>query len=374
MSSPAPSHVLHVTFDMRIGGTEQVIRNLIEASDVEHTRMSIFCIEEPLGPWGEDLRLAGVDIASYARRAGLDLRLILALRRHLKEHDVDVLHCHQYTPWVYGAFAGAGTRAKVIFTEHGRFHPDSASAKRRYVNPILAWLTQSITAISAATRQALIDYEYLSAEKISVIYNGIRPLTPDPTAALALREELGIPKDATVLGSIARFDPIKNHQMMLKAFRLIVDVHPKSRLLLVGDGEERTAIEAEIDALDLSENVILPGYISQPAVWLEAMDVFLLSSFSEGTSMTLLEAMSLGKPCVVTDVGGNPEIILNGKTGLVTPSDNRGLFAAAINHLIEDPALHKEMATRARERFEQSFTSSAMAHRYRDAYDTFSKT
>lgn len=360
---------MHVTYDMRIGGTEQVIRNLIEACDAQLTRMSIFCVEEPLGPWGEELRANGIAIYSCARQPGFDFQVLRALRKCIREKQVDVLHCHQYTPWVYGALASLGLRKKVIFTEHGRFHPDSASSKRRYINPLLARVTQHITAISEATKQALVAYEYLPGERIKVIYNGIRGLAPQVESAAQLRKELKIVNGAPVLGTIARFDPIKNHSMMLRAFKAVLEEHPEARLLLVGDGEERPTIERLVEDLDLENHVTLPGYIPQPATWLAAMDVFLLSSFSEGTSMTLLEAMSLGKPCVVTDVGGNPEIVVSGKTGLVSPSDNSPAFAAAINTVIKQHEIeYTQMQKSATERFEKKFTSGTMVEHYMRLY------
>lgn len=359
--------VLHVTFDMRIGGTEQVIRNLIEASDTQRYAMSIYCIEEPIGPFGEMLQENGVAITCTARQPGLDFKVIHQLRKHIREQHIDVVHCHQYTPWVYGALASIGLGKRVIFTEHGRFYPDSSSWKRRLVNPVLAAITDRITAISKATRQALIDYEFISAARVEVIYNGIEPLMSDVAAAQQIRQQFGISQDAIVLGTIARFDPIKNHAMMLRAFKIVNDQHPDTRLLIVGDGEERPAIEARIRELELAHAVILSGYVSRPAPLLETMDIFLLSSFSEGTSMTLLEAMSLGKPCVVTAVGGNPEIIEDGETGHVTPNDNPERFAQAIVELL--PPTHRDAVhTVAMDRFRSRFTNAIMAGHYEQVY------
>jgi glycosyltransferase involved in cell wall biosynthesis len=353
---------------MRIGGTEQVIRNLIEGGDPARLTQAIFCIEEPLGPWGRDLRDKGLRIDSCNRRPGFDRHVVGRLRRFLRETAADVVHCHQYTPWVYGTLAALGLRTRVVFTEHGRFYPDRASAKRRYINPVLARMTARITAISEATKQALVRYEYLREDRIDVIYNGIQGLAANPDAAARLRSELQIPTGAPVLGTIARFDPIKNHPMMLRAFRRVLDAHPECRLLLVGDGEERATIEALIAELDLGGRVILPGYIPEPAAWLEAMDIFLLSSFSEGTSMTLLEAMSLGKPCVVTEVGGNPEIVQAGVTGAVAASDDADAFAGDVLAILADHALLAQLSAAARTRFREHFSSATMARRFAAVY------
>ena len=183
-----------------------------------------------------------------------------------------------------GAFL---TGIKVIFTEHGRFYPDRTSWKRKLVNPILNRITDYVTAISRATKQALIDYEYIPGERIEVIYNGIEPLVADPDGVAKLRHELGLTDDEKVVGTIARLDPIKNHQMMFRAFKRVLDRFPESRLILVGDGEERQNLEQLADHLAIRDKIIFTGYVSRPHNHLQLMDIFLLSSLSEGTSMTI---------------------------------------------------------------------------------------
>jgi hypothetical protein len=116
--------VMHLTYDMRIGGTEMVIKNLIEGSDPALFDMSIYCIETPIGPWGIEMQNLGLPITSTSREPGFDTSLIFAIRKHLKTNSIKILHCHQYTPWIYGVLAAFGTKTKVIFTEHGRFYPD----------------------------------------------------------------------------------------------------------------------------------------------------------------------------------------------------------------------------------------------------------
>ncbi len=332
--------------------------------------MSIFCVEEPLGPWGEELKARGVPIHSVRRRDGFDWRVVSELRKVLRDENIDVVHCHQYTPWVYGALAALGKRTRVVFTEHGRFYPDFSSSKRRFVNPLLARITDRVTAISKATREALTTYEYLPASRIEVIYNGIVGLSASAEMVKELRETHGIPETAVVLGSIARLDPIKNHAMMLNAFAAVLKEFPQAYLLLVGDGEERGNIERLVQELGIGARVVMPGYVPQPTNWLAAMDVFLLSSFSEGTSMTLLEAMSLAKPCVVTKVGGNPEIVMDGQTGFVSPNDDAVEFSRSIMSILSSDTMRQRLASAARERFAAAFDARRMADRYMDCYQS----
>lgn len=360
--------VLHITFDMRIGGTEMVIKNLIEGSDSSMLEMSIFCIEEPIGPWGVDLQNNGLKIVAKSRQPGFDVSLIFAIRKHLKDNQIDVVHCHQYTPWVYGVLAALGTKARVIFTEHGRFYPDSSSWKRKLINPWLCRMTNYITSISNATKQALVEFENITEHRIDVLYNGIQSPKVDPDTTTKLKAELKISDGTLVLGTIARFDPIKNHKMMLEAFALVLKTFPDLVLIIVGDGEERLNIEKQIQDLDIINNVILPGYDPQPQHYLALMDIFLLSSLSEGTSMTLLEAMALEKPCVVSDAGGNKEVIKNGYNGFVTENDNAEAFATSIQTLLTDNKLRQKMTKNALSRFEQYFTETGMNEAYTQLY------
>ncbi len=364
-----PINVVHLTYDMRIGGTEQVIRNIILGMqtnlDIHH---SILCIEEPIGPFGEMLQEQGITIDSFQRKDGFDISLIGKIRKYIKQHKVDILHCHQYTPWSYGALAAAGTKTKVIFTEHGRFYPDSSSWKRKFINPVLSFLTNKITAISKATKEALVEFEFLNRDKIEVIYNGIEPLKPDMAKVKSLREELGITSNEMVLGTVSRFDPIKNHPMLLKAFSEVIKTHPNCKLLIVGDGEERPTIESLIAELGIREKVILAGYIKDPTHHIALMDIFLLPSLSEGTSMTLLESMSLGKPCIVTDAGGNSEIIAHQISGIVTPNNQILPYSSAILKLQTIENMLTDYSSHALSRFNQLFTVNSMCSFYKSLY------
>jgi glycosyltransferase involved in cell wall biosynthesis len=362
--------ILHVTYDMRIGGTEMVIKNIIEGADAAKFKMSIFCIEQPIGPWGQELEANGITIHSKNRKEGFDFSMIANIRKVLTSEKIDVIHCHQYTPWVYGVIAAIGLNTKVIFTEHGRFYPDSSSWKRRIVNPILSFFTDSITAISKATKQALVDYEFLPANKIDVIYNGIKALTvTSEEERQALRNEFLITNDDIVLGTVARLDPIKNHAMMLDAFNSVLKNHPNAKLIIVGDGELNTALKEQCNKLDISDKVIFTGYITNPSNYIQLFDIFLLSSLSEGTSMTLLEAMSVGKPCVVTDAGGNSEIILNGCNGIVTKNKICKDFSLAIEELMLNEEKRLLMAKEGCRRYQRLFSSIKMNSEYEQHYN-----
>ena len=360
--------VLHVTFNMGIGGTEQVIRQLITGLDSERVTSEILCIDGQVGAIGEQLRESGIPIVAVQRRPGFDRSLIRIIRTRLRKGHFDVVHCHQYTPWVYGWFAALGLPVSVVFTEHGRFYPDRYRYKAALVNQAMARTTRAMVAISEATSQALARYEFLPRSRIRVVYNGIAALQPDRDRMAALRAELGIPDQAFVMGTVSRMDPVKNQSMMLRAFHRFLQQCPEGWLLVVGDGAERESLQFLAGELGISERVTFTGSVSQPANHMALMEVFLLSSFTEGTSMTLLEAMSLGIPAVATDVGGNPEIVREGINGMLVPVDDEQAFAEAMIGLWQEPETRSQLGQGARTRFDERFSREVMVNAYQEIY------
>ncbi len=324
-------NVLHITFDMGIGGTEQVIKNLIEGSRELPIEHHICCLEGPVGPWGIALEQDGIPVFKLQRAPKITWAIVSELRKIIKDNNIDIVHGHQYTPFVFGFLATRLTKVKILFTEHGRFYPDIVSKKRQLFNRLIFLFVDGVTAISKATKQALVDHEKIPKIKIDVIYNGILPVPETPKEKLdELRTSLNIPSDATIFGTIARLDPIKNQTMMIEGFAQAYAENPNIRLIIVGDGPERKNLETLITTLELQHVVTLTGFIPAPKDYINLFDVFLLTSLSEGTSMTLLEAMSAGKPSIVTDVGGNPELINNKALGLVIEQNSNELKVAIL--------------------------------------------
>ncbi|WP_339800269.1 glycosyltransferase [uncultured Marinobacter sp.] len=361
--------ILHITFNMGIGGTEQVIRQLVLDTQDRGLHHEIACIDGRKGPIGDELASRKFAIHTLARSPGFDRQLLVALRQLIRQEVFDIVHCHQYTPFLYGRLAAMGTKAKVMFTEHGRFFPDRYRWKALAINPILALSTPALVAISSATRDALVRYEFMPRSRIKVIYNGIRPLVADASRATEVRRALDIPDDAFIYGTVSRLDYVKNQPLMIRAFAQCLKKCPNIYLLMVGDGPERGALESLVGSLGVSDQVRFTGFINEPADYLAAMDVFLLSSFTEGTSMTLLESMSLGLPSVVTRVGGNPEIIEDAITGLTTPSDDLQAFAIAMIKLQMDPSLCKQLGSGAKAAFSDRFSVDAMSGHYLTLYN-----
>lgn len=361
------NRVLHITYDMGIGGTEQVINQLVRGMDKIEVEHRICCIEGSVGAIGQALQQQGFAIDILSRQPGFDWALIKGIRKLIKAHRIDIVHCHQYTPWVYGWFAALGTKARVIFTEHGRFYPDRYRYKAWLLNKLMAATTYKITAISKATATALERYEFISADKIEVVYNGIEPLVSAKDGIEKARQELGIQPEQQIIGTVARLDPIKNQTLLIKAFAQLTTEFPDLVLLIVGDGPERHDLEKLADSVGLKNNVIFAGFKSPPTDYMALMELFLLPSLSEGTSMTLLEAMSLGIPCLVSGVGGNPEVIHRPELGEVFALTNPQALAAIIQRwLIKDSASQSKL--QRQQIFQQTFSVEVMSQHYQRYY------
>ncbi|NOG82704.1 MAG: glycosyltransferase [Planctomycetes bacterium] len=362
--------IAHVTFDMRIGGAEQVIYNLIENTNQTQYDLSVLCLEPSIGPFGRKLQENGYEVVSFNRRPGFDITLISQIHDHITKNNIDILHCHQYTPYIYGLFASFFTGANIIFTEHGRFYPDKRSFKRVLLNPILNIFTDYVTAISSATRNALIEFENFPGKKVKIVYNGIDGSPYMAPVDKGVRESLGINQKDYILGTVARLDPIKNHKMMIKALGRVKKEYPDTHLIIVGDGPEMECLKSFTTSLGLSSNVIFTGFKEDVYNYMKIFDLFLLTSFSEGTAMTLLEAMVSGIPCIATEVGGNPEIVNDTETGFIVPNDDEQALSEKILVLLRDKALQKEMGLAGRNRFKEKFTVDKMVTPYEEMYES----
>lgn len=361
-------HVAHLLHSMDVAGAEKLVYDMIDLL-ADRVRSSVLCLDH-VGDLGRELAHRGVRVACLHRKPGLDSRLPFRLARLLRRLRVDVLHCHQYTPYFYGALARALTpRVKLIFTEHGRHWPDRLRPRRVIANQLFQVLTDRYTAVSAWVKRHLVRYEKMPGRRIAVIYNGLHPGQFDgPVDRAAKRRQLGLAPDAPLVGTVARLAPVKDQATLLRAFARVHAARPDSRLLIAGDGPLREALQRQTRDLGLDGAVLFLGLRRDVPELLQALDVFVLSSLSEGTSVTLLEAMASALPCVATAVGGNPEVIQAGHSGLLTPRGDAQALADCLQQLLADPGLRRRLGQAARQRVRQRFTYPLMVYEFLKLY------
>ena len=359
--------ILHIALDMGIGGAQQVIRQLIVNLPKDEFDSEVLCLNGGIGELGESLSAQGVKLHTFDRK-GIDLRLILYIRKLIKDNNYEIIHCHQYTPYFFGVLSSCFLAAAVVFTEHGRFFPDIVTLKRKILNPVLSLFTHKIVAISESTKEALVKNENFPRKAVSVIHNGVSDLQGLTNSKL-LRDKLSIAPDNVIFGTVSRLQPIKNQKMMIIAFASILEKHPKSKLLIVGDGPSKADLMAFVDNFGIAQSVIFTGFKVNALAYTEIIDVFLLTSYSEGLSMALIEAMALSKPCIATNVGGNAELIENNLNGFIIESKDTAALIRASLALISKKQLRLDMGRESRRTYMEKFRVEQMVAKYECIYN-----
>ena len=395
-----------------VGGTERYLREL--ARSVDEQRFEPVVLRRPtLGPFfaeGRGSRLAVADVSAWepGRRTGgrwptgtapgpaagsttaharlgrgaaavvpVLKQLAAEVDRHLlraalARQDLDLLHVHNGghpgSPTCLGAvLAAADLRIPTILTVHGiakrrgRLRRAEEALDRR-----VAAAASLVTAVGTAPARALADERGFDPASIRVVATGVRaPATP--TSRRGARAALGLGEALPVVGSIATFTPAKGHAAVLECLaRVRLDV-PGVRAVLAGDGPCRSWVAQRARALGLDGAVVLPGPVD-PFATLAAFDVLVSASVTEGVPLAILEAMSQGLPVVATAVGGVPEAVVHGETGLlVAPGDVDGL-ARRLVEVLADPRLARRLGEAGRRRFEANHRIGDMVATYHRLY------
>jgi glycosyltransferase involved in cell wall biosynthesis len=357
---------MQVVLSLSPGGTERLVIEICRhlGTTVESV---VCCLDQP-GEWAAEVTKLNIPVIALSRKPGFHPSLALRLARVISEHDIDVVHCHHYSPYVYGLLAAAlRPGVRLVFTEHGRLSNAAPSLKRRLVNPLLSLWPGRVCAVSNDLKQFMVA-EGFPARRIEVVYNGIDPgERPRPGQCGAAREALGIDQDAFVVGTVGRLDPVKNLAALLRAHAVVNARHPHAHLVVVGGGPEQPALEDEARRLGIAATVTFAGHRADVRFLMSGFDVYANCSTYEGVSLTILEAMATALPVVATRVGGNPEVVIDHETGLLVPGHARAI-ADAVLALAADPRRRHVMGEAGRWRVKRHFSLERMVEQYAGAY------
>ena len=289
--------------------------------------------------------------------------------RLVRDRSPDVLHVYFFWPILYGRLLKAAGAVSCLI-ENREDEGFNWGAHEYVWLRLTRRLPDQVVCVSEAIRRLVIDREKLEPAQATVIHNGIAEPDPvDPSSVGALRDELGIPEDAPVVGMVANLDrAVKGGERFLRAVPLILDEVPEARFIVVGGGSEDDAMDAALRSAGIEDRVFFPGYRPDVDVFYDLMDVSVLTSSSEGLSITLLESMSRGLPVVATRVGGNPELVVEGATGYLVPPDDVRAFAKRVASLLRDPALRERLGRAGRKRVRAEFDLENVVEQYRRLY------
>lgn len=368
-----PQKILHIVLSMVVGGAEKLVYDMVRHPAFAESKPVVCCLDE-VGELGERLRQEGYVVHCKARRSGLDVSIISWLREIILSEKINYVHAHQYTPLFYAVPAAllAG-RVTVVYTEHGRLYPEERRWKRFFFNPLLALGTDHLVSISASTAKAMALFDNFPIRRIKIIHNGIDFSRMNPVVDLAAkRRELGLTESCRIIGTAARLEAIKNIPMMLRVFKLVLQAEPDTCLVIAGQGSQTESLKSLSEDLGIAERVNFIGLrFDLPEIY-KLLDVFLLTSYTEGISVTLLEAMASGVPAVVTDVGGNGEVVVDGVTGYLVPLDADSAMAQSIVELLTDLSRAQQFSLSGRERVQKLFSFDVMLNSYMEIMSSHS--
>jgi glycosyltransferase involved in cell wall biosynthesis len=342
------------------GGAQKYVFDLaVAARDAGHTVKVIYGIH---GKLIEKLKEVGIDTIALPPtprevRIGSDVRTYQAFKKILEQERPDVMHLNSSK---IGGIGSAAARAvgiqKIIFTAHGW----AFNEKRPLWQRVLIFISHYVTILLCTkticvSKAVLHDVQYMPfvQKRLSVIYNGIdtdaTKLIPQEVARVSLLRSIirnaEVPDNAKWIGTIAELHPTKNLDVLIRAFAALPSQSHPLILIVIGDGESRTQLEQLAVGCGVYDRVFFLGHIADAGHYLKALDIFVLPSHSEALGIALLEAGAARVPVVATSVGGIPEVIINGKTGLLVPPDVVPPLTKAISQLLHDFPLAHQFAT-----------------------------
>lgn len=367
-----PLKVLRVVPSLEMGGVENTLLSLLPRLDRDKYQISLCCLYR-----GDDLAREAeehqIPLFTLRMRPRLDVDLkylkgINQLRRFLRKEKFDIVHTHLYKANTPGRIAAILARVPIIIANEHNVDswkkPGQMAADR-----FLSKFTNKVIVVSQAVKRFYHEEVGLPENKIEVVYNGVDLEKFSKRVDIEKKkEELNIPQDSKVVGIIGRLHPQKGHEYFLKAAAIVTREIPSVRFLIIGEGTLRDELEKMADRLGLADKTLFTGQRRDIAEILSVLDISVLSSLREGFSITVLESMASGLPVVVTDVGGNREVVEESQTGFIVPPENVGALAAAIARILKDENLARRMGERAHERV-KSFSIEKMARQTESIYD-----
>ena len=388
VASPSPNRgrlaVLHVVDSLEYGGLERVVTDLAIRQKAQGDRVAVFSLVDTDGH-RRTLEAAGVSVIQGGKRIGFDRAAVGRLRSAIRAHRAEIVHSHNFVPNYHAAFAliglrhgprhgepGGITRPALVTTCHDMgFRLDNRKLRLLFRASLLR--TGRVAMVSRQVEAGFSARGIVSAACARVVLNGIpverfTPITDaSPEARLAARAALGLPDTlplaTPVIGAVGRLVDLKNHRALISAMPALLRDHPALHLVIIGGGPLKEALQAQATAAGLAKHVHLAGERDDIASLLKAFDLFALPSTTEGLSIALLEAFASGLAVVAGAVGGNPDIVSDGETGLLY--DAEPALGPALERLLADVPLRNRLGTQARQWVQAHGSIDAAC----DAYD-----
>jgi glycosyltransferase involved in cell wall biosynthesis len=348
-------------------GAEKMLINLAELLNKRGYRPVVCLLEE--GWLADESRRCGYSTYVIPLERTVDFRWVRRASKMVASERIDIIHAHEFAMNTYCTLLAAIARVPCVATVHGKNY-SSDRWHRRMAYRAVARCARMI-AVSDDIKSFLATKVGVLRSRITTITNGIDidRYSPASLSRRLFRDELGLSDDQPLIGCVGRLDGVKGHTFLVRAARTVCQRYPRAVFVLAGQGQLRDTLEEEANALGIGQNVRFLGYRHDVSAVLAALDIFVLPSLSEGLPLSLLEAMAASIPIVASNVGGIPEVVGDGQSGLLAePGDPAGL-AEKILMLLDNQALGKTIAQNARTIVLARFGVDAMVDAYERVYD-----
>ncbi len=361
--------VLHVVLSLGTGGLENGIVNTINGSEQKRFKIDVVCLRE-LGELGDRVNNTNTQVFFEPSLSSGLANAIKAIRKVHKKNRYHIIHTHGWATMLAGYLAGKlEGDTLVINGEHGTLY--YKSLLQRLAQRFLFNQMKINLSVSAALVKEVSKKFGVSEDIFHPILNGVdvAKFKPLPEQRARVRQEWGIDDSTFIIGSVGRLVTVKNYPSLLRAFKEILENVSNAKLVFAGDGPNRAKLETLANDLQIADKVIFLGRREDVPAVMNGYDIFVLPSFREGLSNTILEAMASGLPAVVSNVGGSPEIVLHGETGHLFEVDNTNQIAGFIVDLLQDKKALEDMSKTAREHVVKNYSLQAMVNNYQAVYE-----
>jgi L-malate glycosyltransferase len=359
--------ILYLVLDMDLGGLQRIVHLLIEGLDRNRFEPYLCCMDRG-GIFFDALTKKGVEGYVLNRRPGkFDTRLLKNLCRFVLKKKIDVIHSHNACS-LYAGLTGLLAQVPVVHTDHGRLVPDRPSA--RWEDWFASKFLRAFIGVSEELTEYLFSRVKIARAGLITIINGVDTVKFVPKIReqkFALRKKCGLEPDDIILGTVCRFDPIKNLPFMISCMPQILSRVPRAKLIIVGEGATGSTLEKLIDELGLTKHISIWPRRQDIEHVMPIFDVYVCTSLSEGTSMTILEAMACGLPIIASAVGGNCSLV-NQDCGILFPVNDKEAFISHTVSLLLDSSRLEKMGKWSRGRAEQIFPLRKTIDHYQELY------
>ena len=368
------TNILYLTSVLVTEGSQHVLLTLADQLNAERYKALVCCLT-PRMEMLPRFQRAGIEVVPLGMQSYSVLQILRGardLRSLVQSHQIDLIHTTNFSDGLLGRVVARLAGVPVVISS---IHTQYVWKPRLHLllDTVTARLADGFIVVSESVRQFAIDTLKIPAGKINVVNNGIVcfPTTPDPESIYRIRAELGLRSDSSVVACIGSLKEIKGHKYLLQAVPAILAEAPNAQFLIIGDGPLQAELRSLVTALGIADKVCFAGLREDVRTILPAIDILVQPSLQETFSLTALEAMAAEKPVVATNVGGLPEVVEDGRTGLLVPPENPSAIAHAVVDLLTFPERRGVLGAAGGQRFREFFTAEKMVRRYEEIYEFY---